>query len=555
MRSFLPESLLWGCDVTTRFMNKSVYVIAFTASLICFLVYLQSLSCGFINWDDQDYVLNNTAIRSLDSIVSWAFTTNYLGWWMPLTWISFAIDYHFWGLNPQGYHLTNIVLHAVNSGLVVLIADVLLRQWSKIQFQEKIELHYVVALLLAGVLFGLHPLRVESVAWVTERKDVLNGFFTLGTMLFYLRYLRVRECSEKKGVAAGYYIMSLLFFMLSLLAKSVSVVIPVMLLLADWCPFGRMRKENFKSIILEKIPFMIMSVLMTALTIWLASQDNTLVSGVTFWQRAIISGNALFEYCRLMVFPINIIPVYVIPSDFAVSYALKAAVVVAFTVFAVIRLRVNRGIAATWLSFIIPLLPTLAFTQNGFQAFAARFTYLPSVVVSIVVANVITRSILGIAGRYKCYWKSLMSVLVLAVVICYVTTTGRLIDVWKDSGNYWSRVIAFQPFDMAYFYRGLFYSDTGKYEAAISDFTACLNIGIKEQRPDLFNLYAFRGEALVRAGRYDEAVRDLTTALEINPQPIYFYYRGLAYKSLGKLKQSEDDFGKAGSARGLMRGF
>ena len=219
------------CTLAADTSKKQIVIVALAVGLICMLVYFRALSCGFINWDDQDYILNNTAIRSLDGIVNWAFTANHLGWWMPLTWISFAIDYYFWGLNPVGYHLTNIILHAVNAGLVVMIADSLLNQWSKVQAPIRSKLQYLVTLLLAGFLFGIHPLRVESVAWVTERKDVLNGVFALGSILFYLRYVRKRESSEKNKTFAYDYILSLIFFMLSLMAKSVSVVIPMMLLL------------------------------------------------------------------------------------------------------------------------------------------------------------------------------------------------------------------------------------------------------------------------------------------------------------------------------------
>lgn len=186
------------------------------------------------------------------------------------------------------------------------------------------------------------------------------------------------------------------------------------------------------------------------------------------------------------------------------------------------------------------------------QAFAARFTYLPSLVISIVAANAIVGTC---AERFSHRLKSLMFVPVLVLMIFYAALTQRLVDVFKDSGSYWSRVIAFQPFDAAFYYCGLHYFDAGKYLAAINDFTGCLSAGIRDQRQDIFNLYAFRGQALIKLGRYDEAVRDLTAALEMSPQPIYFHYRGIALKALGMAPQATEDFEKAGALKGKRHGL
>src|SRR6185369_5527675 len=193
-------------------------------------------------------------------------TTTYMGWCMPLTWISLAIDYHFWGLDPFGYHLTNVVLHVVNTALVVMIADQLVGHLNSAHPENRrvkgVEVGsegvslppclYSCVLLLAGLLWALHPLRVESVVWVTERKDVLNGLFSLGTIHFYLRYARVRDAAGNNGVATRNYIISLLSLLLSLMAKPASVVIPVMLLVADWYPLGRLQAGRLRPVVLEK---------------------------------------------------------------------------------------------------------------------------------------------------------------------------------------------------------------------------------------------------------------------------------------------------------------
>ena len=214
---------------------RNTTTIALAAGLICLLVYLRALSCGFVNLDDPYFILNNEAIRRLDGkLLAWAFGQPGFDLWIPLTWLSLAVDYRFWGLNPLGYHLTNILLHAANTVLVVLIADRLCRiRFGEVWGAAGRPYLYPGMLLLAGLLFGIHPLRVESVAWVTERKDVLNGLLSLGSVLLYLRYVQRKEAGQG---GSGAYLCSLFLFALSLMAKSVSVVLPAVLLVADWYP-------------------------------------------------------------------------------------------------------------------------------------------------------------------------------------------------------------------------------------------------------------------------------------------------------------------------------
>ena len=366
--------------------------IALAAAVICLLVFLRALACDFVGLDDGDYILKNTDIRHLDArlLVS-AFTRLFAGdYWMPLTWLSFAVDYRFWGLNPLGYHLTNILLHAANAGLAVLIADRLCRdRFGRPGAFAGYRYLYPGMLLLAGLLFGIHPLRVESVAWVTERKDVLNGLFALGSILCYLDYAHAREDGGGTGTARWYYLLSLVLFVLSLMAKPVSVVIPALLLAADWCPLGRLRKGRILPVLAEKIPFFVGSAAMAAAIILIMSGQNSIASGadLPFGLRVIVSGNAVFEYARLQLFPVGILPFYVLAKAIPPAFAVKTAVVVAVTCLCIYAGRRRPWVCATWFSFVIPLLPVLAFFYNGVDiAFAARFTYLPAVVPSIVAA-------------------------------------------------------------------------------------------------------------------------------------------------------------------------
>lgn len=528
------------------------WTVALTAGAICLLVFLRALSCGFVNYDDTEYVLDNLLIRQLDlDALNSIFTELSFGFWMPLTWISLAIDYHFWGLNPFGYHLTNIVLHAINTGLVVLVSDMVLKRRHVTSGDRNWSYLYPCILFSAALLWGIHPLRVESVAWVTERKDVLNGFFAISSAWTYLRF------AERKASAVVWwpsYLFSLVLFTCSLLAKSVTVGLPLMFLVLDFYPLGRLRWETLLKMVLEKLPFFVVSGLFSAFTMLLASYANILVSNeqLGYGMRLIIAGNAIFEYVRLMLIPVGIFPLYIIPNPIPYLFAVKAGLALV-TVGVCLSFSRNRPwISALWMLFVIPLLPVLGLLQNGDQAYAARFTYLPAISVSIASAMVIGSVYQRIIVKVRTGWVVLLLFPLLFVTYGYLT--NQQIDVWKDSGSMWSRVIARQPFDKAYFFRGLYYADSGNYLAAIDDYSKCLAIVSQENINEMYraNILAFRGEAFTKSGQYDSAFNDFSSAIEISPRKQFYYYRGLALKGMGRFHEAEDDFLKAGYVYGQM---
>ena len=523
-------------------------ICAAATGLITLLVYLRALSCGFVNLDDPDYILNNPLIRHLDfDMLMSAFSQAHLGWWMPLTWVSFAVDYHFWGLNPLGYHLTNIMLHAVNTGLVVLIADRVTRQgpWTGDWEAGTKGWIYPVAPLLAGILWGIHPLRVESVAWVTERKDVLNGLFSLGCVYFYFCYVQLKN-GGGKGTARA-YILSLLLFALSLMAKSVSVVLPLMLLVIDWYPLQRLRRVSVAQLLLEKIPFITLSIVMAFSTVYFTAQSQYLINYemFPFSQRLVVSGNAIFEYLRLLLFPVGLIAFYVIPDPIPIAYTVTSAFVIALCVVIFI-FRKHRWLPVTWLCFVIPLLPVLAFLQNGDQSFAARFTYLSAVAPSIAAAFIIVAVYVKATRTGRHIAPLAVAATMAGLMLYYGVITVRLIASWKDSDTLWSRMIDLQPGAIVYKERGIYYYSVGKYSAAINDFSTALKIAPKAWHPYLYNLLAYRGESLRSTGRYAEAIQDFTAAIVCRPLPAYYHLRGLALKGLGRSSEAEEDFRRAG---------
>jgi hypothetical protein len=515
-------------------------------------VYLRALGCNFVNFDDQDFVLNNSAIRHLDwDLFSWAFTTPG-DLWAPLTYVSFAIDYFFWELNPFGYHLTNILLHSVNTALVVLIAD---RIYQFLPLSEELlakkRYLYPGILVLSGLLFGIHPLRVESVAWVSERKDVLNGVFTFASVYFYLCYaLKKRSGSS----ASGAYLFSLTLFVFSLMAKPISVTIPVLLLVADWYPLDRLKRGRLLAVLVEKLPYFAASAAVSIGMIVVSVKSGHLLTVNEFppGLRFIVSGNAVFEYARLLFLPYGISPQYIIPSPVPMSYTVKTVVVIMASLIIISFARKNREILAAWLCFIIPLVPILAFFQANPMAFAAHCTYLPAVVPTLAAGALIARLFVNSAaftGRKITLWAICP---VLAILVCYGVLTQRQIEVWKDSAALWTRVIEIQPFDRAFFSRGMYYADSGRYQAAIDDYTNCLQIMTEQRNPEIFNLFAFRGEAYARAGRLEEAVNDFSMAISMKPHPLFYLHRGQALTRLGRGPEAAQDMRLAGRAKGQV---
>lgn len=551
-------------------IQKSALPAALVAAVLTLLLFLRSLSCDFVNLDDPYFVLTNLHIRRLDgNLVMWAFS-NTNEFWIPLTWISFAVDYALWGLNPAGFHVTNILLHGMNTCLVVLIADRVING----SLPESAEgaqrsahgtlpgvaggLIRPVTLVLAGCLWGMHPLRVESVTWVTERKDVLNGLFTLLSVLCYLRYARrIKAPGRANGLARLEFGGALLFFCMSLLAKSISIVLPFVLLVADWYPLQRFKKHQARRVLLEKAPFLLLSTAVALMTLSIASHNKVMASGDTLSlvSRCLASGNALFEYVRRMVWPTGIMPLHVLPYPLPLDYSIKTAIVIMSTLVAIGTVRHTPVVLAVWLCFLIPLLPVLAFFQNGIQAFAARYSYLSSIVPAIAAATCLARLYrLGLKRKHTAATRAGI-VVVVAVMVWYSCMTVRLIDVWRNTETLWSRVIELSPSGRSYKERGIYRYTVGDYPGAAADLTQSIRFAEQARVPFTYNLYAFRGAALRHLGRYREAVADLTQAISLYPHPAYYYQRALALGMLGATDQAALDMGRAGANSGALGWF
>lgn len=542
--------------------NLTTNKTAITAGIICFMVFFKAVSGDFVNFDDNRFIVNNPGIRQFNlSMIYSALTEQFSDdYWAPLTWISFAVDYYFWELDPFGYHLTNILLHALNTSLVVLVAD---RIWNQGKESENIgpfgirktdtainKFLYPITLLLAGLLWGLHPLRVESVAWATERKDVLYGMLALCSILCYLRDIQILNNTHNAG--RRYYFYSLLLFMLALMAKPTSVFIPMLLVVADWFPFRRLQKGLIFKTLVEKIPFFILSALATIITVVKMSITSAPYSYdmLSFNDRVIISGHSIAEFFRLSLVPLGIhifntlAPVLANPSP---AYV-KTFIIAAFTCYCLYMIRKNRYFIVVWLAFLIPLLPTLPFFQVGIDvAYSTRHSYMPSVVPSITVAAMV-------AGTYKALYTGktynlcrLLTALTACVIVLNIAITQHLINSWKNSGALWSRAIKFNPVGRAYFQRAQYYSARGQYFAAAEDYLVAAGKAERAGNPEAFNYYAISGDMYNKSGKHEDAVAAFTMAIRLNPWPNYYYHRGLALQKLGRQNEASEDFRISGN--------
>ena len=337
------------------------------AALTC-LVFLPALDGRFLPWDDESNLVANRAWRGLGpSQLGWMLTSFHKGHWIPVTWLSFAVDYLVWGMDPRGYHLTNVLIHGANAGLVCLLVMRLLETATGVGGTARL-----AGAAAAALAFALHPLRVE-----TERRDVLSAFFFLLAILAYLRAVR-----EESLWRSGWSWLALGAFALSLGSKSMAVSLPVVLLVLDAYPLGRVSAGAWRARLLEKAPFALLSLLAAAIAMVAVRSGGSVSSlgdlGVA--QRLAISGYSVVFYLWKTLLPTGLSPLYELPLDLdpgSPMYRLSLTLVAAITIAALLLRRRWPWLLAVWAAYIVMLLPVVGIAHNGPQIAADRYTYLP----------------------------------------------------------------------------------------------------------------------------------------------------------------------------------
>jgi tetratricopeptide (TPR) repeat protein len=464
---------------------------SFALVLAILALYWPLTRYGFVNFDDDEYVTANPHVLHgiTVSAVKWAFTTGHASNWHPVTWLSHMLDCQLFGAGNAGaMHLVNILFHAANSVLLFLV----LRQATGSEWRS----------LGVAALFAFHPLHVESVAWIAERKDVLSTCFWLLAMGCYIRYAMMGRYFN--------YWLSFLLFTIGLMAKPMLVTFPAVLLLLDFWPLQRLSKQTLSTLLIEKLPFLAVALASSVVTFLVQKQ----VAIVKLEQLSLLlrTANAITSYIGYLgktFWPTKLVFFYPHPLTHP-SYAviLGGLALVAITAGAW-RLRHRRPyLIFGWLWYLGTLVPVIGLVQVGSQEMADRYTYVPLIGIFVGLVWGLNDSLSRLTSRRV----ATASVATLAIVSCAVVTS-RQIGFWKDSVTLFSRTLALTSKNLvANINIGAAYMQQGQNAQALQHYLAALQI-----KPDNAKAQYNLGVALASLGRTDEAVKHYRIALRIDP--------------------------------------
>lgn len=515
-------------------------------ALVTLLVFLPATRCDFINYDDNLYVSENPQVQAGLTWfgVQWAAVTPVADNWHPLTVLSHMFVCQCFGLKPWGHHLVNVLLHALNAAL----AFVWLRQATGSRWRS----------LLVAALFALHPLRVQSVAWVSERKDVLSVCFGLLTLIAYTRYARsvasgrwqVTNCASAAVSPVTrhpslFYALALVFFALGLMSKPMLVTLPFVLLLVDWWPLARIRNSEFgiwnlKWLLAEKIPFLFLSVLDVVVT-YRVQQHGGSLGAETILPTGMRFENALVSYFRQLgkvFWPENLAIFYPYPGYWPLTpVILSAAALLVITGFCFQQRQQRSYLLMGWLWFCGMLVPVIGFLQTGMQAMADRHTYLPSLGLLLLVvwgAYDLTRN--------RRFGPVVFSAMSLAAVIGYILITRQQLGFWQDSETVFRRAIAVtQNNYIAHGNLGEALASAGKTDEAIAEFREAVRL-----EPGYTDGHYNLGVALGSNGQLDEAIEQFKKTILLKPGHADAHYNlGVALAAKSDLDRAIREYGEA----------
>lgn len=534
--------------------NKSLFIASITIALITFVVYLPALQNDFVNIDDGDYVYNNRAIKSFDflAFLKWSFGFQHSNW-HPLTWLSHFIDYQLWGLKPLGHHLTSIIIHALNTFIVFLTVYLLMKEAQKPEsLPQPTQNHIAVTMRnmlissITALIFGIHPVHVESAAWVAERKDVLCAFFFLLSLIFYIRH----AAGNIPHRFITNYRLSLLFFALALMSKPMAVTLPMVLLILDIYPLNRIASlKNWvqnKAVFAEKIPFFIMSAVSSVLTM-LAQAHGGAVRSIEAYpldSRIINAIKSVVFYLQKMVFPDNLSPYYPYPKQVSLlisEFGIPAIVVIVITVFSILSWKKGYKIfAAIWMFYVITLLPVIGIIQVGGQAAADRYTYIPSIG-PFMLFGLGTAYIVFRLKQTSLQKIAFAGIFVILIGVMSIITINQ-IKAWKDSITLWSKAIKAHPENEAlYEYRSQAYAQKGDYQNAVKDAKIAVSL-----KPDFLQGYVSLGNHLLNIGQRQAAVDNYTLAISIiGENDVLLNNRATAYFMMEDMDKGISDIKRA----------
>jgi Flp pilus assembly protein TadD len=503
-------------------ISRKYFVIFVYSALIVgtLLVFWQVRNFDFIIYDDGSYVYQNPHVfngLSKDSI-SWAFTSSFIGYWQPLTWLSLMLDCQLFGPDPGLIHLVNVFLHLANT---LLLFYVLKKMTGSLW-----------ASAFVAAAFAIHPMHVESVAWIAERKDVLSTFFLLLTLTAYTGYA--------KRPTAFRYLASLVLFAIGLMAKPMLVTLPLVLLLLDYWPLNRFmahtpvpggpeaasappaHKQSISRCLLEKIPFVVLSVAASVIT-FLTQEAGGIIYDTNTVPLADRVGNAFLSYVKYLgklFWPENLAIAYPFDAGGLVFWQVVLSIVLLIVItFPVIRFGRNRKyLTVGWFWFIGTLVPVIGLIQFTGSSYADRFTYIPYIGLFIMIAWGVTDLLSKWRHRQKVLGPAMLTVIAVLGVLSY-----KQVGYWKNNFTLFSRAIEVtQNNVVAYDELGNAYLSSGRYQEAAETYKQVIKI-----KPDNAKAYNNLGIVYFSVGGYQDAIEAYQQAIKVKPD-----YSG-AYNNLG----------------------
>ena len=513
-------------------------------AVLTLLVFLPALQNGFV-WDDEATVEENFGYRGLGwSRLRWMFTTFLMGHYQPLSWVTLGFDYLVWGMNPFGYHLTNMILHAANAVFFYFIT----RRLLSIAFSmpgDEAPWRLDLSSAFAALLFAIHPLRVESVAWVTERRDVLSGFFFLWTIYCYLRAALIAEPRSHRRWLAG----ALVVYTLSLLSKASAMTLPVVLLLLDIYPLRRLHgglsawyKPPLRKVLWEKLPFLALALLFAATALFAQHTTKTLksVDEYDVTSRIAQALYGLFFYPWKTFLPTDLSVLYELPTN-TDSWFLMVAITAGGAVIAIslalffLRHR-YPSIVIAGLYYVAMIAPVLGIVQSGPQLVADRYSYF-SCMGWAVLSGAAARYVWGLwqQGSLSRTKFSLLGVTAAGLLLALGILTWRQTQFWHDSERLWNHALTIDPNSIsAYINLGGEMRIQGKTDVAIRYYSKAASLRRNVALP-YWNL----GDLFMQRGELDEAARSYRKVLDIDPKSVRGY-QGLAavFAKQGRYEES-----------------
>jgi len=499
--------------------------------LLTVIVFQGVLDNGFVlNWDDFEYVTDNRLVQKGTNFFE-ILTAFHSANWHPLTWFSHSLDYQLYGLNPRGHHLTSLVLHGLNTcwvfALFILLAG---------NGRESFDYDVYAGGIFSALLFGLHPLRVESVAWVSERKDLLCAFFFFSTLAAYCFYAR-----EKKGWKYGILIF---LFALAIMSKPMAVTLPVVLLLIDVFPLQRLRLlKELPPLLIEKIPLFALSLTGGVLTLVAQKSTGAITSleATSFSDRIINSFHALWSYLEKTIWPVDLLPFYPFwenPSLLSTKFLPGLILISGVALFGFFQWRKgNPAWLIAWMFYLVTLAPVIGIIKVGAQAMADRYTYIPTLGPAFLAGAGL------MIGWRKNILRSGIILMTTIMVFALSFLSMKQIKIWHDGQSLWLPVVEKFPGKVHHAHANLatFHFQEGQLEKAESQ----LKIALKIQPDEVDSLF-YLGMIYTDQGRLAEARDVLQKALRINAEDERVLYRlGVLHEKSGQADLAQNEYQKA----------